>query len=141
MREFTGEVRGGKLPVNMQKAIAGYLKLLEGKRVVLSIREFRAKRSLKQNRFYFDVVIGQVVEMFRESGQVVTEEDVHDHLQREVCKWTKTVIGLDGKHYTVRRSSKEKDTAIWEQHNEIIRAWAAEYGWQIPFPNEHEFQY
>lgn len=140
-REFSGQVNDGHLPAGVRNAIAGLLRQSEGKRIVVSVREWRKKRSLKQNRFYWDVIVGAVVDMHRDFGQVISKDEAHEFLQREVLKRTRTIRGLDGRAHTVTLSSTELTTAEWEQNNEIIRAWAAGFGYVIPLPGEDGLQY
>ncbi len=135
-REFTGFVRDGKLPPEMGNAIRGLLRLLEGERIVVAIRKWEKPRSIRQNRFYWDVVIGIVIGMFRDMGEAIDKDQAHEFLQREVLKRTRTFRGLEGNEVTVTLSSTKKTVADWEADNEIIRAWAASWGYHIPRPGE-----
>lgn len=130
-------VTDGKLPPPVSNAIRGLLRRMEGKRVVVSVREWKKKRSLKQNRFYFDAVLDAVIAVFREHGTIIDKEEAHEFVQVELLKRTKTITGPDGRAMTVRRSSADKESSQWEEDNEVVRQWAASWGHVIPRPNEH----
>lgn len=131
--EYTFDAAGGKLPDYVRKALEAAIARMDGKKMLISIRQFRAQRSNKQNRFYRGYVVPPIVELFRDHGDIVDEDTVHDYLMKEVGGYGFT-SRLTGQQ--LRKSSRDIETDEWEQYMENIRAWAAKYDCQIPFPNE-----
>lgn len=136
MTTIYGHVKDGHLGIATRKAIASFLKMLEGKPVQVEIKERKKYRSIKQNRFYFGHIVPAVREMFFQTGHVLSDEDVHDYLWRHVLKETEIVIMPNGDTYERRKSSTGFSTKDWEERIDAIRAWAAELGIALPYPNE-----
>ena len=134
--EYAGVVENGKLPLAVGQLIAKAIRGMEGKRLVISIREQKRRRSNNQNRYYWGVVIPAVAEMFREHGNATDEEEVHSYLKEHVGGLNRLLIDPDGKRRPVVRSSASLNTAEFEEFMEKVRAWAAGFGYQIPLPNE-----
>ena len=134
--EFTCPVNAGRIPVEVSQNLRSTLEKLNGKTAKITIQEKRKTRSLSQNAFYFGVVIPAIQHMFFEAGQPVDEQVVHEYLKRHVGNLTRTLQTPDGKQAAVTRSSTELDTIEWELFIEQIRAWAAQWNTEVPFPNE-----
>lgn len=134
--EYSCLVTGGRIPVEVSRLVATALRNMEGKRVIVSVREHKKKRSDPQNRYYWGVVIPAVLAMFLEAGNDTDESEVHEYLKEHVGGLSRILIGPDGKRRPVVRSSTTLDTAEWEDFMEKVRAWAAALGCQIPLPNE-----
>lgn len=121
----------------------------KGKRILISIRLYREKRSLKQNAFYWSVVIPKVRDFLNsdDEGNDYHDDEVHDLLKIEVGKLYRTILieetrDDEGKliqpehRIRVPRSSKTLTTVEWESFMDRIRVWAAEHHVRIPYPNE-----
>jgi hypothetical protein len=134
--EYSCLVSGGKIPLEVSRAVAVALRHLDGKRVIVSLREHRARRSNPQNRYYWGVVVPLVLQMFVEAGNDTTAEEVHEYMKEHVGGLSRVLIGPDGKRRPVVRSSTTLDTSEWEDFMEKVRAWAAALGCQIPLPHE-----
>ena len=128
---FTATASG--MPHETAKQLAAVIRSLSGKRLVLSLREFKAKRSTRENRYYWGVAVPAVKRMFEAEGDTVSEDDIHEYLVKEVGGF-KTRSKLTGQW--IRTSSTKLTTEEWEQWMEKIRHWAAVLGVQIPMPNE-----
>lgn len=136
--ELTCQVSGGRIPLEVSRAVAEALRRLDGRRVDISVRKHVNKRSTNQNAYYFGVVVKLCHEMFVEAGNDVTPEDVHQYLKEYVggSIFAVVVCTPDGKRRTIIRSSTTLDTQEFEDYLERCRAWAAENGCIIPLPNE-----
>lgn len=116
--------------------IAEAFRSLEGKRVCVSIKEVKRRRSNNQNAYYFGCVIPSIVAMLREFGNDVDELTVHDYLKQEVGKLSRVIVLPDGEVKRVLGSTKALTTMEFEVYLEKCRAFAAEHGVQVPLPNE-----
>lgn len=139
--EFVSMVDGGKLHPTVVASIQRLLKLAEGKRVKITLQLAKKRRSCKQNAYMWGVVIPAVLELFREAGNTITEEGVHDFLKAYVGGLQKTIIKPDGTRAVILGSTTDLGTAEFEQYLEKCRAWAAQFGCLIPLPNEGENQW
>ena len=54
---FISNVKDGKLQKNISTLIANFLKLFEGSRVKITIEKLYKQRSLRQNGYYWSVII------------------------------------------------------------------------------------
>lgn len=134
--EFICPVTAGRIPVHISQNLRSALDKLNGKTAKITIQEKRKTRSLSQNAFYFGVVIPAVQHMFFEAGQSADEQTIHEYLKRYVGNLVTTLQTPDGRRAMVTRSSTELNTVEWEIFIEQIRAWAAQWNAEIPFPNE-----
>ena len=134
--EYIGGVEKGMLPDYTRIQIKDALPLFNGKTVKITIEERKKQRTIKQNRFYFGPMIQAVRLWLLDNGSVFSAEEVHDYLWRRVLKETEMVVMPDGSTYERRLSSTGSTTKQWEERMDIIRAWAAERGLQLPFPGE-----
>lgn len=108
-----------------------------GKRLVLTLKEQKKHRSPSQNAYLWGVVYPAIVAVFREHGNNVDAEDVHDFLKDRVGKLKQHFITPDGEVLTGSGSTAKLTTAEFEAYLEKVRAWAAEtLGITIPLPNE-----
>jgi hypothetical protein len=73
--------------------------------------------------------------MFLEQGDMVSAENVYDFLMMEIGGH-KITSKLTGRTMRNGFSSTEFMTTEWEDYITAIRAWAAGFGYAIPFPNE-----
>lgn len=136
-REFIATIENGKIPRDVAEDIAAIFRRMEGKRLVISIKEWKRRRSLKQNNFYFGVVIPLVCDLFRESGNDAHPETIHAYLKEHVGGMVSVILDPHGKRTSVVGSSADLSTEGWEKYIEKIRAWAAGFGWIIPLPREY----
>ncbi len=70
--EYSCLVTGGRIPAEVSRAVATALRRMEGKRVIVSLREHKRTRSNNQNRYYWGVVVPLVLEMFVDAGNDTT---------------------------------------------------------------------
>lgn len=129
-------VTDGKLPDRVFNELARVAGRFEGKTLVVEVREQKRRRSTSQNAFYWSVVVKAVTQMFRDAGNWVDEDEVHEFLKNHVGKLSQNVVTPDGEVLKVPASTKRLSTIDFELYLDRIRAWAAEYGCQIPLPHE-----
>jgi hypothetical protein len=132
----TSFVKNGRLHPETARKVAAAIAALSGKWVTVTVAERKAKRSGKQNKYYWGVVLPLVTQAMRDAGNVVDEEEVHEFLKRDVGRLVKRITEPDGTVRFVTRSSAELSVDEWEKLMEIIRAWAAQFDIVVPLPNE-----
>ena len=128
------EIKDGKTA--HPQRIVSVLKLFEGKKVKITIDEFKKTRSKNQNAFYWGVVIPIVHKMFMDNGENLDHDEVHEYLKQHVGKLTRAVVDLNGETVVVQCSSKKLFTDGFENYMTQVRIWAAGNGVIIPLPNE-----
>lgn len=129
-------VYNGKLSDQARQMIMQTLRNMEGKQIEIVVKEKKRKRSLSQNAFYWGCVIPAITNMFREHGNSVDNEQVHEFLKSEVGKMNQTIVLPDGEVKEICGSSAALKTMEFEDYLTKVRAWAAEWGVVIPLPNE-----
>jgi hypothetical protein len=125
----------GRIPESIWKRLGETVSRLPGKRFIITLKEQKRKRSLNQNAYYWGVVIAAITQMFRDAGNYVDGEDVHEFLKLRVCKLSRLIVTPDGEVHKSLGSTTKLSTMEFEVYLERIRAWAAEYGCVIPLPN------
>jgi hypothetical protein len=135
--EFSGLVTAGKLPPSVSQQIMTALAGCEGKRVIVSIREQKKRRSLNQNRYMFGVVIKLITQAFRDAGNAVDDEGVFSFMKSEVWKLRQVYVTPEGEVLYGPGSTRLWTTHEMEVRLEQARGWAAEtLGIAIPLPHE-----
>lgn len=134
--EFDGYVKDGKIERNVAIQIGSAIGLMNDCRLLVTLKQVKRKRSNRQNRYYWGLVVPLIRQMFEDGGNVVDEDEIHGFLKEHVGKLTKVIIDPSGTRRKVVRSSTETDTAEFEDYLTKVRAWAAEMGCSIPEPNE-----
>jgi hypothetical protein len=122
---FIGSVKNGRLVLDNRAAFDRFTRLLDGKRVELQIRKFRKKRTLPQNAWYFGVLIPAMAE---EIG--IDAEDLHEQLKQHFLS-----VRID-ENFARVRSTTELSTVEFSKYMEDCQRLAAEYGVDVPFPDE-----
>ncbi len=134
-REWTCTVsNAGHLPGQVRREFDDLIRSLAGKKVVIKVGMYRKKRSLNQNAFYHGVVVPAVTKMFRAAGNYVDEEDVHTFLKMKVGKLSRVIVTPDGEVVKSLGSTTRLSTIEFEEYLTMIRAWAAQWGCEIPMP-------
>lgn len=105
--------------------------------VVVSVKKWYKKRSLKQNDFYWAIFIEQEIECFKEYwGETFTKQEVHDW--NKLNFWgDERVIEATGEIIKSPASSTTQNTFDWEEKLEKARQWFRQsFNWEINYPNE-----
>lgn len=124
---WTGSVVGGHIAIDSLDRYNSYIGKLNGKRVNVTVRLYKAQRSNNQNNYYFGVVCKVLGDYFG-----YTEEEMHDALKYKFLR--KGACDIE----TVQSTTK-LSTAEFEEYLENVRRWAAiEYNVIVPLPNEVE---
>ena len=132
--EVPSQVKQGKLSDAATGQLCTVLRSLEGKRVVVSVREQKRRRSNDQNAYLWGVVYPAAVAMFRDAGNMVDADDVHDFCKLRVAKLGQNIVTPDGEVVKTLGSTAKLTTAEFSDYIERIRAWAAEFGCVNPDP-------
>lgn len=103
-----------------------YLQHLAGTPIEVVIRRRRAQRSHSQNRAYWGIVIAYTAEHFG-----YDPEEMHSVWKLEFLK-----DHTEDKPFPRIKSTTELSTAEFEDYVAKIRRKAAEYGCDVPEPNE-----
>lgn len=122
--------------VSVPEQVWEALRKMVGKRVTLSLKQYRKTRSTPQNAYYWGVVIPAILAMFRESGNDADAEDVHEFLKMRVGKLAQAYVLPGDKVQRALGSTRKLTTMEFEVYLIKCRAFAAEYGVMIPEPHE-----
>ncbi len=107
-----------------------------GKRVRITIELLGKRRSCQQNRFMHGPFFAAVQQAHLEAGQLLSPEEVKDMLKQEFG--LKTIRrGISGNDVVVLKSTAQYTTTECEDFMTRIRAHYAQFGFELPFPNEH----
>ena len=94
----------------------------------------KARRSSMQNRYYFGVVVAEIV---RDIDDSYSADQIHEMLKEEY--FGKTPVG---KSYVTAGDTKSLDTTEMERYLVACRQWATEnLSLFIPLPRESGFNY
>lgn len=114
----------GKINFNDEEKLRMHLaSFLEEAKIEVIIRKARSKRTIKQNNYYFGVVLQIIAE---ESGnwdeKKYTTNDLHDYYK---AKFLQKRIEIFGKTYTVIRSTTDLNTKEFTEYIRQIKMNAA----------------
>jgi len=104
--------------------------------ITITVAKQVKRRSQKQSRFYFGVVLPLITALFREYGDNICPEEVHRYLKGTIGGYKKPITTPDGDVIWHVDTSTKLTAAEWEVWMDLIRAWAAARGVQVPYPNE-----
>jgi len=131
-----GRVINGTLELTNKTEFKTDIANFEGKEVVITIEKKSKKRSLKQNRYYWGVVVPLVKAGMIEVGYRMTTETTHEYLLANF-----NIIELVNEHSgeilkSIGRTT-EMSTIEITTYFEKIAEWSLEYlNVIIPIPNE-----
>jgi hypothetical protein len=129
---FSGYVEGGKLKLERREALDKYILTLEGRRVEMILRAESEARSVKQNRYYWGVVVKMLAEY---TGHDMDE--MHEILK---YKFNPRSIDVEGKEVTIGATTRELTTKEFMDYNERIKVWAVTT-LNLTIPNVGEVDY
>lgn len=124
--------------VSVPEQVWEALRRMVGKRVTLSLKQYRKTRSTPQNAYYWGCVIPAILAMFREAGNDADADDVHEFLKMRVGKLAQAYVLPGDKVQRALGSTRKLTTTEFEIYLEKCRAFAAEYGVAISLPNEQD---
>lgn len=126
---FYGEVKGTlnfDNPIYFEQTVQE----LEGKKFELELREMKSKRSDRQNRYYFGVLLPIFGDYFG-----MDKEETHEALKFEHLRHV--INDKNGNPHVTVKSTTKLSTNEFEDYMEKLRRWGAqEFGLNCPSPNE-----
>jgi hypothetical protein len=137
-REFISPVVSGRFPEPDARRIGDAIKRLDGKKVLVTVAEVKRVRTTQQNRYYWGCVVKLITDAFRDAGNMVNAEDVHEFLKAEVGRLSQVLVTRDGEVLRGPGSTAKLTTTEFSNYIEVVKAWAAEVlGLAIPSPDEY----
>lgn len=131
------DVTNGLISNGVAQHLRRCLAAFEGKRVTIIIKPFVKLRTSNQNRFLHGVFLPAMRQMFREGGSDLDADEMKE-VFKEAFGVRVTVTAPDGKQYEILKSTAKYSTKECEDSMERARAWAAQFGVFLPFPNENQ---
>jgi hypothetical protein len=105
MPKLLGDIKGYCLHLDTGFETIHAMKELEGKRVEVSIKEWKNTRSNRANRYYWSVVIPSVFQAFAENGiKLINTNQGHEMLRR---KFLMEEVKINGKPFMIPKSTTE----------------------------------
>jgi hypothetical protein len=134
---FISEVKEGKLQKNVSILISNFLKLFEGTRIKITIEKLYKQRSLRQNGYYWGVIILYFQQGVSEQwGEFKDSKECHQELKKE-CNWKEVVNIKTGQIHKSIQSTRYLTTVEFEEYEERCRRLIFDYfGLTVPLPNE-----
>jgi len=127
----------GRVPQEVSIGVRDAVRRMQGKQLVLSLKEQTRVRSIRQNRYYHGVIVRMITDAFREAGNDFDDDDTHEFLKIEVGRLRRKIVTADDRVLTAPGTTTVLTTKEFEDFAEKCRAWAAEVlGLIIPLPNE-----
>lgn len=140
--ETTAKVINHQLLFDVPVVLSHNLTSLEGKEVVVKITALR-KRSGRQNRYYWGVVVAMVLIGLVDAGyepEKLNDEVVHDFLKGKFNQ--QTVVNPFGEYLEIPCSTTELSKLDFMDYLGRIQQWAAEFlNIIIPDPTTKELEY
>lgn len=134
--EIRTSVINGRLKRN-SNLIADALNSFEGKEIIIKIEKAKKKRSNPQNRHYWGVAIVLLQNALKESGYIMSGNDVHELLKLRFLKETILVNEKSGEFIERIKSTQELTTTQFLEYILEIQQFSIEYfNVNIPNPNE-----
>ena len=141
---YTGKVENGQIKIysreTMRKDAADFF---EGEEIEFTIQKKKKKRSNRQVRYYWGVVVALVREELREKwGKQFEPQEVHEFLKMKFN--SEMVVDEDtGEVFTVPISITKLSTREMMDYIERVRQWTIElFDLHIPEPGEQrEFRF
>lgn len=125
----------GKLDARAKEALAGALACLVGVPIVITVQKYVKRRSLNQNAFMHGPFLEALGDFLNECGSDSTPSAVKEFFKKMFGVY-ETVHLPDGTVERVPKSTADYSTVECEEAMEKARAWAADWGCMLPFPNE-----
>lgn len=104
--------------------------------VVLTVTEWKDKRSNQANKYYWGVVVELICAGMNDAGHEVTRKGTHELLKYRFLREDKP-LGNDGEFVTTIKSTSELNREEFAQYIEHCQRFAAEY-LNVTIPNAGE---
>lgn len=135
MPKLLGEVSGFGLSLDQGFETIHAMRELEGKRVEITIKEYKNTRSNRANRYYWSVVIPSVFEAFAENGiKLVNQQQAHEMMRR---KFLMEEVEINGKPFMIPKSTTEMKTDEFSNYIFVIVEYLRDfYNYTVPEATE-----
>ncbi len=135
MPKLLADVKGNKLYLDQDYESYEALKELEGKRVEVTIKEYKNTRSNRANRYYWGVVIPSVFKAFAEMGiKLVNQEQAHEAMR---IKFLMEEIQVGEDSFRVPKSTTKMKTDEFANYIFVIVDYLREYyNFVVPEPKD-----
>lgn len=121
------------LPV-AERAYKEALTALEGKNIWLTLEPLFDNRTPKQNRYYWGVVVAEIIRW--KTGY--TSQEMHETLKDMfLAQEDLTMKPVNGRYFRHQRSTKKLSTMEFKNYIDQIHLWATEEGIYIPSPSDY----
>ncbi len=142
MRSFSFHTdETGKLTDESRRIVGNYISTIKGKRIKITVSEFKESSSDKQRKYYFSVIVPAFIEHFAKEGKVFDKDQMHDSMMRAVGGFSNPYVNpFTGEPDAGRLSYNDLTTTQCEGYHTLCLKWGAENGFQIPMPNEAIYQ-
>ncbi len=132
MKTFSFQVQdNGKLTDISRQIMANIIATLAGKRIKISVSEWKEKRSLDQNALYWAAIVPHVRKVRFDNGDPLTTEQVHEDLLAQFAP-SVTMKRLDSTIYTRPMRSKEMSVPEMAAYITAITETMAAFGFPVP---------
>jgi hypothetical protein len=121
----------GRLTDAARQIVANFIAAMPGKRIKLSISEWKEKRSINQNDYYWVAIVPHVRKVRFEMGDPLSTEQVHEDLLAQFAP-AKTATRLDKTTYQRPMRSKEMSVSQMADYITAITACMADFGFPVP---------
>ncbi len=131
----------GRIPEGTRHTLSLLFPAYAGKVLRLSISEAKETASDKQRRYYFGVIVEAFVDYFQSQGKSYTKDQMHDSMMRSIGGFNNPFVNpFTGEPDEGRLSYNDLTTAQAEGYHTLCLKQGAEYGFQIPLPNEVDYE-
>lgn len=111
--------------------MANIIATLAGKRIKISVSEWKEKRSLDQNALYWAGIVPHVRKVRFDNGDPLTTEQVHEDLLAQFAP-SVTMKRLDSTVYTRPMRSKEMSVPEMAAYITAITETMSSFGFPVP---------
>jgi len=135
MPKILADIKGNKLYLDQDYESYEALKELEGKRVEVTIKEYKNTRSNRANRYYWGVVIPSVFKAFAEMGiKLVNQEQAHEMMR---IKFLMEEVQIGEESFRVPKSTTKMKTDEFANYIFVIVEYLRDYySYVVPQPKE-----
>jgi len=106
----------------------------------ISVRPWKSKRSLQQNRYLFGVVYERIRLHVQEStGEIYSAEDIHEAMKQKFLP--ADIVEIGDERFTVARTTTRLTVREFAEYVDSIIGYAAEHlGLVVPAPDEEWYE-
>lgn len=136
---YVATVVNGVVKISNRRGFDEDMRNFEGKRLQISVKGYKASRSLEQNGYYWGCVIPYVQEGLLDAGfdkSVLDQENVHEMLKGKFLKEDLAKDEWNGDFITLVGTTTDLNKLEFADYIEEIRRWASEILNIIPDPEK-----